>query len=120
MIDEITELVEIYLRRIAKDHHKTKDGYFSVECVWYGYEWGAERTVPKFRAVHDGYLNEIRDPVDRETYEEAVQDLRDFLVECIAEYKDEDWSFGDYESETDGAMDEGKLSISQLLSGFTS
>lgn len=106
-LSEISDLVEIYLRRIAHDHHKTKDGYFLVEAVWFGYEWGADKTKVKFRAVHNGYLNEIKNPIDRDTFEEAVEDLRDFLVECIADYRDEDWGWDEAESEINGTLDEG-------------
>ena len=107
MTDEIAELVDLYLRRIAKDGHKTKDGYFLVEAVWYGYEWGSDKTKVKYRAVHDGYINEIKKPIDRDTFEEAVEDLRDFLVECIADYVDEDWGWDEAELEADGTMDKG-------------
>lgn len=120
-MDEIAELIDIYLARISRDHHKTKDGYFEIQVSWFGYEWMAPSPVkPKWRAVHNGYINRINDPIDRDTFEEAAEDLRDFLVECIAEYKDEDWGWDEDESEATGIMDEGKPSISQLLSGITS
>lgn len=109
MIEEIAELIDIYLKRIAKDHHKTKDGYFSIECVFRGYHH--DKTKPEFIAVHDGYLNDLVAHY-RDTFEEAAEDLRDFLVECIAEYKDEDWGWDDYESEASGTMDEGVTPVS--------
>lgn len=85
--DEIQTLIDIYLRKISKDHHKTKDGYFLIECSWDG--WSKDVT-PRFQAVHNGYIDELDSP-ERDTFEEAVQDLRDFLVESIAEYEMEEW-----------------------------
>lgn len=103
LLNEISELADIYLKRIAKDHHKTKDGYFYIECEWAGYDSYA--TVPRFRAIHNGYINEIRKPVNRNTFHEAAEDLRDFLVECIAEYKDEDWGWDENEPEVNRTLD---------------
>ena len=88
--EEIGSLIDTYLRRMSNDHHKIRDGYFSIECVWDG--WKDEVTKPKFVAVHGGYINElIGEPKD--TFEEAVEDMREFLIECIAEYKEEDWGW---------------------------
>lgn len=84
--NDISDLIEAYLKKISGDHHKTRDGYFSVECVWDGW---AQEVTPKYIAVHGGYINDL-DAEYRDTFEEALDDLRVFLIECINNYVEEE------------------------------
>lgn len=106
--DEIAELTDIYYRQIANDHHKSRDCYFTVDCTWTSWD---DPVVPKFKAIHRGYLNDLDGP-ERATFDEAVEDLREFLIECIADWKPEDWSWGEDESEVNRTVDTSSAHIS--------
>lgn len=85
--NEISELIKQYTARLAGDHHKTRDGYFYIKCTWDA--WGNDLR-PKFKAEHPGYINNLDDSPERDTFDEAVEDLRNFLIEAIADYVPED------------------------------
>jgi hypothetical protein len=84
--NEISELIKQYTGRISGDHHKSRDGYFFIRCAWYA--WGND-LGPKFQADHPGYINKLEAPW-RDPFDEAVEDLRNFLIEAIADYVPED------------------------------
>lgn len=89
--ERISELIDEYTRLIAHEHHKTKDGYFYVEVEWDGY---AEEVYPKFTAIHNGYLHELKGK-PRYTYDAAELDLLEFLEEIVENVKtwepEEEW-----------------------------
>ena len=79
-IQEVTKLTEDWYRLIGKDHHKDKDCHWYIETKWsYGLS-------PTYIVRHYGY---ILDEVDEEfeTYEEALNFLKDFLIKSIEEEK---------------------------------
>ena len=82
--DRISELINEYAVLISGEHHKSRDGYFSIEVSWNAYE--DKGAVPRFTAVHNGYLHRL-DSKERYTYEAAERDLLGFLEEIIAEVK---------------------------------
>ena len=82
--ERISELIDEYARLIQNEHHKTKDGYFGIEVSWNAYE--GDEIIPKFTAVHNGYLHEYKTKY-RYTYEAAELDLLEFLEEIITEVK---------------------------------
>lgn len=90
--ERISELIDEYTRLIAHEHHKMRDGYFGIEVSWSAYD--SDEVIPKFTAVHDGYLHRY-DRKDRYTYEAAERDLLQFLEEIVAEVKEwepeEEW-----------------------------
>jgi len=79
-IQEVTKLTEDWYHLIGKDHHKDKDCHWYIETKWsYGLS-------PTYIVRHYGY---ILDEVDEEfeTYEEALNFLKDFLIKSIEEEK---------------------------------
>lgn len=90
MIKEITELTDEWYYLIGKDHHKDRDCHWYIETRWsYGYE-------PVYVVQHFGY---ILDTIEQEydTYEKALEALKNVLVNAIKEEKatqeqeQEDW-----------------------------
>ena len=79
-IQEVTKLTDEWYHLIGKDHHKDKDCHWYIETKWsYGLS-------PTYIVRHYGY---ILDEVDEEfeTYEEALNFLKDFLIKSIEEEK---------------------------------
>ena len=79
-IQEVTKLTEDWYRLIGKDHHKDRCCHWYIETKWsYGLS-------PTYIVRHYGY---ILDEVDEEfeTYEEALNFLKDFLIKSIEEEK---------------------------------
>jgi len=79
-IQEVTKLTEDWYRLIGQYHHKDKDCHWYIETKWsYGLS-------PTYIVRHYGY---ILDEVDEEfeTYEEALNFLKDFLIKSIEEEK---------------------------------
>ena len=80
MIDEITKLTDEWYRLIGKDHHKDRDCHWYIQTTWsYGLS-------PKYVVQHYGY---IIDTIQEEfnTYEEALDFLKETLIKEIDEYK---------------------------------
>lgn len=76
LIDQITELTNVWYKLIAKDHHKDRDCHFYINTVWsYG-------NPPVCRIEHFGYIN---DDFTEEypTYQEACEGLIEYLTEII-------------------------------------
>lgn len=85
MWTEIKQLIDVYYSLISMDHHKSKDGFFTVETVL------APNMKTHFRAFHSGYHHEIGEygyGDDRDTYEEACNDLVMALKGFIEEERD--------------------------------
>ena len=79
-IQEVTKLTEDWYHLIGPVHHKDKDCHWYIETKWsYGLS-------PTYIVRHYGY---ILDEVDEEfeTYEEALNFLKDFLIKSIEEEK---------------------------------
>ena len=79
-IQEITKLTEEWYRLIGKDHHKDRDCHWYIETKW------SYNLSPVYIVRHYGY---ILDEVDEkfETYEEALNFLKDFLIKSVEEEK---------------------------------
>ena len=80
MQQEIVRLSNIWMRFVGVDHHKDRDCHWYIETRWsYGYP-------PKYVTQHYGYIIEkIEEEYD--TYEEALQFLKETLIQEIKEYK---------------------------------
>jgi len=80
MIEKITSLTNEWYFLIGKDHHKDRDCHWYIETVWsYG-------LPPTYRVSHRGYiLDEIEE--EFESYEQALQRLKEILEKSIKEEK---------------------------------
>lgn len=80
MIEEITELTENWYKLIGAGHHKDRDCHWYIETKWsYGYP-------PKYIVQHYGYvLDRIEE--EFETYDKALEFLKETLLKEIEEYK---------------------------------
>mgnify|MGYP003342773561 CR=1 FL=1 len=80
-IDRVTELTEQWYKLIGPVHHKDRCCHWYIETKWsYGLS-------PTYIVRHYGY---ILDEVDEEfeTYEQALDWLKDFLSTAIEEEKE--------------------------------
>ena len=77
MSDRVHALAEVWREMIAIDHHKTKDGHFSITKVW-----SYDHQV-KYYASHRAYIGSDLDGDYRSTYAEAENDLIQHLLDQI-------------------------------------
>ena len=80
VIEEITELTDVWYKLIGPDHHKDRDCHWYIETKWsYGYP-------PKYSIQHWGYI--LDDIVEEcNSYDEALLKLKEILIEKIEEEK---------------------------------
>jgi hypothetical protein len=80
IIEEITKLTAEWRSLAAKGHCKDRDFHWYVETKWsYG-------DPPKYTVQHWGYI--LGEDVEEcDSYEEALQKLKEILTEKIAEEK---------------------------------
>ena len=78
VIEEITELTDVWYKLIGPDHHKDRDCHWYIETKWsYGYP-------PKYSIQHWGYI--LDDIVEEcNSYDEALLKLKEILIEKIEE-----------------------------------
>lgn len=77
MIDYVGSLAELWRVMISQGHRKRRDGSFYIVKVW------DEDHGVFFRARHDGYIAKELEGKMRNTYEQAEDDLIEFLLEQI-------------------------------------
>lgn len=79
---QITELTQKWYSLIGGDHHKDRDCHWYIETKWsYG-------EPPVYSVIHYGY---ILDKIEAEfnSYEKALVNLRDMLINAIEEQQSE-------------------------------
>lgn len=80
MIEEVTKLTADWYKLIGPDHHKDRDCHWYIETKWsYG-------ESPKYIAQHYGYILD-RIEEEFETYDKAVEFLKETLIKEIEEYR---------------------------------
>ncbi len=87
----IEHMASAWRRYCAMDHHKSRDYYWYISITYDGaHEDGKSVCVPKYQASHNGYIANALERPERDSLEEAYQDLIDMLIEA---FEDElEWS----------------------------
>jgi len=81
MNEQITKLTEEWYHLIGKDHHKDRDCHWYIETKWsYGYP-------PVYTIQHFGYIIHPNIEIECSSYDEALEVLKQLLIEKIQEEK---------------------------------
>ena len=82
IVNKITELTLEWYELIGKDHHKDRDCHWYIETKWsYG-------LAPVYTVQHHGYILHDFEVIECSSYEEALNKLKDILIEKIEEEKE--------------------------------
>jgi hypothetical protein len=77
--ERLIALTKFWYDYVGCDHHKDRDCHFYINKVWsYGHE-------PYYRIEHYGYMSELDDKEEYQTYEAAIDSLIVRLEEEIKE-----------------------------------
>ena len=71
------EMTDKWYEYVSMDHHKDRDCHWVIETDF------AYGNKPTYIAMHHGYIANSRTGQDRETYQEAFEDLVEFLKDAI-------------------------------------
>jgi hypothetical protein len=85
--EQIIRLVSLWYEVICPLHHKDRDCHFHIERTWSYTPTG--QYSPKWSFSHRGYLRESPDN-QYDTIQEAMDSLRDYLVEAIVDQSESD------------------------------
>ena len=81
MSDRVHALAEVWREIVAIDHHKHKDGFFSIIKSW-SYDHQAQ-----YHAEHSAYVGDDLCSPYRTTYAEAENDLIEHLLKMIEKHR---------------------------------
>ena len=81
MLKQLTkDLIQVYVGMISADHHKTRDGCFSISLDYCAYH---DQDAYYWNANHEGYINQKS--VTANSFEEAEHKLQEMVCEFIDE-----------------------------------